>query len=102
MVVSGDFYISIEWLPSSPFEPPIGMDTTSPIDLRSYSRDPGETSWELGPGTDLMIRAVVDPNVPVGGVMVPKNSLEILTPYIALAGLIAAISTVYVIKKRKD
>jgi hypothetical protein len=38
---------------------------------------------------------------PVGGVMVPKNSIEILTPYIALAGLVAAISTVYVIKKRK-
>jgi hypothetical protein len=49
-----------------------------------------------------------DPNVfqdyepaPVGGVMVQKNSLEILTPYITLAGLVAAISTVYVIKKRK-
>jgi hypothetical protein len=49
-----------------------------------------------------------DPNVfqdyepaPVGGVVVPKNSLEILTPYIALAGLVAAISTVYVVKKRK-
>jgi hypothetical protein len=49
-----------------------------------------------------------DPNVfqdyepaPVGGVVVPKNSLEILTPYIALAGLVAAISTILVIKKRK-
>lgn len=49
-----------------------------------------------------------DPNVfqdydptPVGGVVVPTNSLQILTPYIALAVLVAAISTVYVIKKRK-
>jgi hypothetical protein len=39
---------------------------------------------------------------PVAGVVVPKNTLEILTPYIALAGLVAAISTVYVIKRRKD
>jgi len=39
---------------------------------------------------------------PVGGVIVQKNSLEILTPYIAIAGLIITISTVYVIKKRKD
>ncbi len=52
--------------------------------------------------------SALDPNVfqdyepaPVGGVVVPKNSLEILTPYIALAVLVAAISTVYVIKKRE-
>ena len=50
-----------------------------------------------------------DPNVfqdyepaPVAGVVVAKNSLEILTPYIALAGLVAAISTVYFFKKRKQ
>jgi len=38
----------------------------------------------------------------VGGVASPVNKLEIMTPYIALAGLIAAVSAVYVIKKRKD
>jgi dipeptidyl aminopeptidase/acylaminoacyl peptidase len=39
---------------------------------------------------------------PVGGVTSPINKLEILTPYLALVGLIIAVSTVYVIKKRKD
>lgn len=39
---------------------------------------------------------------PVGGIVIPTNRLEILTPYVALAGLIVAISTVYVFKKRKD
>jgi hypothetical protein len=39
---------------------------------------------------------------PVGGIVVQANHLEILTPYIALAGLIIAVSTVYVFKKRKD
>lgn len=38
----------------------------------------------------------------VGGVTMPTNKLEILAPYIALAGLIAITSTVYIIKKRKD
>ncbi|MFC1507346.1 hypothetical protein ACFLQ6_09810 [Thermoproteota archaeon] len=38
----------------------------------------------------------------VGGVPAPTNKLEILTPYIVLAGLIAAVSTVYVINRRKD
>lgn len=38
---------------------------------------------------------------PVGGVASPVNKAEIIAPYIALAGLIAAVSTVYVIKKRR-
>jgi hypothetical protein len=39
---------------------------------------------------------------PVGGVTTPVNKLVILTPYIALAGLIVAVSTIYVIKRHKD
>jgi hypothetical protein len=39
---------------------------------------------------------------PVGGVASPINKLEILAPYLALAGLIIAVSTIYVIKRRKD
>ena len=39
---------------------------------------------------------------PVGGVASPVNKAEIIAPYIALAGLIAAVSTVYIIKKRRD
>lgn len=38
----------------------------------------------------------------VGGISTTVNKLEILTPYIALAGLIITISTVYVFMKRKD
>jgi len=48
-----------------------------------------------------------DPNVfqdhepaPVGGITAPVNKLEVLIPYIALAGLIITISTIE-IKKRK-
>jgi len=39
---------------------------------------------------------------PVGGVVVPTNKLEIVTPYLALAGLVIAVSTVAVVKKRRD
>ncbi|WP_455369835.1 hypothetical protein [[Eubacterium] cellulosolvens] len=39
---------------------------------------------------------------PVGGISTSVNKLEILTPYLALAGLIAAISAIYVVKRRKD
>ncbi|WP_455368278.1 hypothetical protein, partial [[Eubacterium] cellulosolvens] len=37
----------------------------------------------------------------VGGLTIPTNKLEIITPYIAMAGLIIAVSTVIVINKRK-
>jgi hypothetical protein len=40
--------------------------------------------------------------VSVGGVVTQVNKLKVLTPYIALTGLIIAVSTVYVIRKRKD
>lgn len=50
-----------------------------------------------------------DPNVfqdyepaPVGGISSPINKIELLAPYLALAGLIVVVSTVYVIKRRKD
>jgi hypothetical protein len=39
---------------------------------------------------------------PVGGILMPTNKLEILTPYLALAGLIAVVSAVVVVKKRRD
>ena len=39
---------------------------------------------------------------PVGGHVMPINKIVILTPYLALAGLIAVVSTVYIIKMRKD
>ncbi len=38
---------------------------------------------------------------PVGGVLMPVNKLTILAPYLALVGLIGALSTVYIVRKRK-
>ncbi len=38
---------------------------------------------------------------PVGGVVTPVNKVMVLTPYLALVGLLAAISTVYLIRRRK-
>jgi hypothetical protein len=48
------------------------------------------------------IEVTVNQIASVGGVTTPVNKTEILTPYLALAGLIIAVSTVYVIKKRKE
>ncbi len=48
------------------------------------------------------VTVTVNQVAPVGGIVTSVDKLEILTPYIALVGLIIAVSTVYVIKKRKD
>jgi hypothetical protein len=48
------------------------------------------------------IKVTINQIAPVGGITTPVNKTEILTPYLALAGLIAAVSTAYVIKKRKN
>jgi hypothetical protein len=37
---------------------------------------------------------------PVGGVLLPANKVEILTPYLAMAGLIAVVSMIAVVRKR--
>ena len=39
---------------------------------------------------------------PVGGHAMPINKIVILTPYLALAGLIVAVSAIFVIKRRRD
>ena len=41
--------------------------------------------------------------VAVGGVIIPTNKTEILAPFLAIAGIIAAVSTVeLVVRRRKD
>lgn len=49
-----------------------------------------------------MIRADVGFLSPVGGVLAPVNKLEILTPYLALAGLVVALSAVVVVRRRQS
>ena len=41
------------------------------------------------------------PARPVGGLTLPTNKLEILTPYLELAGLVIGLSAV-VVRKRRD
>ncbi len=56
--LDGDFYISMMQLNPSPNAPPLGVDFTSPVAYRSYSRLQGD-DWILSPYQDFMIRAYV-------------------------------------------
>ena len=48
-----------------------------------------------------MIEVTVNQLGPIGGVTTPVNKAAILTTYLALPGLIAVVSIVYIIKRRK-
>ena len=98
IMVSGSFYIAISW--QTDFgAPDIGVDNTDPSS-RSYRGTPG--SWTLVTNA-FMIRVEVEKiESTVGGVASPINKLELMKPYIALVGVITAISTVYLLRRRKD
>ena len=66
----------------------------------------GLTINSVGLPTDYAVFGATVNQIPalaaVGGLTTPINKLEILAPYLALAGLIIAVSTVYTFKRRKD
>ena len=97
IVVTGDFFVAIEYLISN--DPFLGYDLGS-VASRSYKGTLGH--FAISPRGNYMIRAVIECIAPVGGIAVPTNKLEILIPYLALAGLIAVVSAVVVVKKRRD
>jgi hypothetical protein len=85
----------------------IELDAEYAFHRWSYGNDPypyGVAAWD---GTtrseyDFAFRTYGYPLAPVGGSAVGVNKLEILTPYLALVGLIMTVSTVYIFKKRKE
>jgi len=100
IVVTGDFYIAIEYLLSS--DPYIGWETRAPNSYRSFLGTPG--SWVSMGLTDVKIRAVVEQILaprPVGGVLVPVNKLEVLAPYLALLGLVGAVTAAVAVQRRR-
>jgi hypothetical protein len=98
VVVSGNFYVAIEF--RLVMSPVIGEDTTSPHS-RSYFGSPG--SWTLSTTANYMISAIVDPYTPpsVGGVLMPANTLALVSPWLAVIGLVGCIGVVVVVVKRR-
>jgi len=94
VMVSGDFWIAIEYLKDNI---QIGYDSSSSAG-RSAFGIPG--NWY--PITEnIMIRAVVDPYYPVGGVVLSVNKLHVFAPYVILVGLATTASIVLIVKKRR-
>jgi hypothetical protein len=99
IVVTGDFFVIVEQINIPGYTPYFDL---TPSVGRSYW---GNTlaGLALDPGNyNLVIRVVIDPiGTAVGGVVLPTNKLTLVTPYLALAGLIVVVSTVVVVRRRQ-
>jgi hypothetical protein len=100
VVVPKDFYVAMEprAVNNIPF---IGADYSSP-DGQSYERT-SVGVWFLASDQDLMIRADVNPigGAPVGGVVMPPNSLAVLAPWLAVIGVVGCVGTIVVVAKKR-
>jgi len=98
IIASGDFYVILEHPAGTGGN--IKTDTQANVG-QSFNGLSMAGLTNLYPFENFMIRAVIDvAPAPVGGIVTPVNKLEILTPYLALAGLIVAVSAVVVVKRR--
>jgi len=81
---------------------PINIPNPYPYDGSTYPRLLIDIDLEEIPHT--VVKGAVTQNVrPVGGIYTSNDRLNILAPYIALVGLIGAISTIFAIRRwRKD
>jgi hypothetical protein len=98
VIVSSEFYVAAEWLQGDPC---IGEDTNDP-DGRTYHKV-SVGDWTQINSFDIMFRATVEEyeEIPhsVGGIYASNDKLSILTPYIALVGLIGVASTIFFIRR---
>lgn len=105
--VSGDFYVT--YVGHNPNPSSVALDTENrPVDTYYWNSGTGQwTSW--GNIVHAFIRVEVSqdppptptpttPLTPVSGLVIRTNKLEILTPYLMLAGLIV-VPTIYVMRK---
>ena len=102
-IVSGEFCVVAEWLTA--YDPSIGLALGPPPNFgsgHSYRYQYG--LWYHDTGYDDMIRAYVHPpsaGGPVGGVVMPVNTLAIVAPWLAVIGLGGCIGTLVVISKKR-
>ena len=84
---------------------PAAISVSSPPSIEVGLEDSGGTEVDVSPETVTVTVNQVEAtpeHAPVGGLVTSINKLEIVIPYIALTGLIVAVSTVFVIRRRKD
>jgi hypothetical protein len=75
------------------------------VNLRLIGLEPesGAITIETNGITRICLPTVIFAIVsPVGGIVMPMNKLVVIAPYLMLAGLMAVVSIVYVMNRRRD
>ena len=101
IVVTGDFYIAVQWMFLQDLR--IGLDRST-TGRSYYSADVTPPNWQLqgnAENVQWMIRAVIDEVRAVGGVLVPISKLTLLAPYLALLGLVGAVTVAVATTRRR-
>jgi hypothetical protein len=71
------------------------------VEVVNTDRAPNDGFYQITSMSSSDPNLFSDPDFPVGGITVPVNKLEVLIPYIALAGLLIITISAIEIKKRK-
>jgi len=103
VVVSGDFYVGLQWTQSVVPNSAVGVDTDGPPYHRSYLMIIPPNLIPINPAdNNLMIRAEIDPiAAPVGGVVIPANNFAIVAPWLVIIGLVGCVGTIVVVAKKR-
>jgi len=97
ILVSGDFYVVLE--NTADGNAKFDQNPVSPQRSFGGSSLATLTYPEFG---DYLIRVVIEPTArPVGGILTPVNKLDILAPYLALLGLVGAVTVAVATTRRR-
>jgi len=95
-IVDGPYTATITYIPAPGYSF-LRWETSG----NAFVADPSSRTTVLTPtGQDYTVTAIYTIGRPVGGVVLPTNKLEMVTPFAALAGLIVAVSAVVVVKRK--
>jgi hypothetical protein len=101
VIVTDGFWIALYFYEESPL---LGLETGLPIGGHSYTGEPG--SWSPTEyGRDYAIRALVQEGPrpqAVGGVVTPANTVALVSPWLAVIGLVGGIGTVVVVARKRS
>lgn len=110
VTVTGDFCVAAEYTAEN--FPQFGLDSIVAPEVdpqTTWISEPGSATWShlvfpSPPPYIFMIRAWVGPAgpAPVGGVLMPANTLALVAPWVAVIGLVGCIGTIVVVAKKPN
>jgi len=99
VVVSGDFYVVVQRT-TTVIGSSLAFDNAANVGRSYFGSSLASLIYTYG--QNWMIRVDIDPisALPVGGVVIPANMFAVLSPWLAVIGLVGCIGTAVVVAKK--